>query len=156
MTGLVDGSPADAAGLLVGDIIVGFDGEPVQEPEQLVMRLRGDRVGKRRGADGLLRAGAAHDVAGDRRRAALDDGRAGKLGSTWPIPFASSSRGSDADERAELAGARASDAALGDWSATRRAADVVVVLSPRRGRGCQRQHAGRSAHVTADPTCRER
>jgi S1-C subfamily serine protease len=39
-------SPADAAGLLVGDLVVGFDGEPVDEPEALVTRLRGDRVGK--------------------------------------------------------------------------------------------------------------
>jgi S1-C subfamily serine protease len=46
VTALVDESPADAAGLLVGDIIVGFEGTVVQEPEQLVMLLRGDRVGK--------------------------------------------------------------------------------------------------------------
>jgi S1-C subfamily serine protease len=39
-------SPADAAGLLVGDVIVGFDGEAVEDGEALVTRLRGDRVGK--------------------------------------------------------------------------------------------------------------
>lgn len=39
-------SPAEAGGLLIGDIIVAFGGEAVQEPEELVMRLRGDRVGK--------------------------------------------------------------------------------------------------------------
>jgi S1-C subfamily serine protease len=39
-------SPAEAAGLLVGDVIVGFDGEPVEDGEDLVTRLRGDRVGK--------------------------------------------------------------------------------------------------------------
>jgi S1-C subfamily serine protease len=39
-------SPADAAGLLVGDLIIGFDGEPVEDGETLVMRLRGDRVGQ--------------------------------------------------------------------------------------------------------------
>ena len=39
-------SPADAAGLLVGDLIVGFDGEPVGNGEDLVTRLRGNRVGK--------------------------------------------------------------------------------------------------------------
>jgi S1-C subfamily serine protease len=38
-------SPADNAGLLVGDVIVGFGGEPVQEPEDLINRLRGNRVG---------------------------------------------------------------------------------------------------------------
>ena len=46
VTGVVHDSPAEAAGLLVGDIIVGFDGQPVQEPEALVTLLRGDRVGK--------------------------------------------------------------------------------------------------------------
>jgi S1-C subfamily serine protease len=46
VTGIVHDSPAEAAGLLVGDIIVGFDGQPVQEPEALVTLLRGDRVGK--------------------------------------------------------------------------------------------------------------
>ena len=69
MTGLVDGSPADQAGLLVGDIIVGFEGGVVQEPEQLVMRLRGERVGKPATLT-LLRAGATHDVpvtVGERR-----------------------------------------------------------------------------------------
>jgi len=38
-------SPAETGGLLVGDLIVGFDGEAVQEPEELVTRLRGNRVG---------------------------------------------------------------------------------------------------------------
>jgi S1-C subfamily serine protease len=38
-------SPADAAGLLIGDVIVGFDGDAVQDPAELVTRLRGNRVG---------------------------------------------------------------------------------------------------------------
>lgn len=38
-------SPADHAGLLVGDIVVGFDGQAVNEPEDLVTRLRGNRIG---------------------------------------------------------------------------------------------------------------
>ena len=46
VTGIVADSPADAAGLLVGDVIVSFDGQPVEEPESLVTLLRGDRVGK--------------------------------------------------------------------------------------------------------------
>jgi S1-C subfamily serine protease len=37
-------SPAESGGLLVGDVIVGFGGEAVQEPEELVTRLRGNRV----------------------------------------------------------------------------------------------------------------
>jgi S1-C subfamily serine protease len=70
VTGLVEGSPADAAGLLVGDVIVGFEGEPVQEPDQLVMRLRGDRVGKAASVT-ILRGSAAQDVSitvGEKRR----------------------------------------------------------------------------------------
>ena len=39
-------SPADAAGLLVGDIIVAFDRQAVHDAEELMTRLRGDRVGK--------------------------------------------------------------------------------------------------------------
>lgn len=38
-------SPAESGGLLVGDVIVGFDGEAVEEPAELVTRLRGNRVG---------------------------------------------------------------------------------------------------------------
>jgi serine protease DegQ len=54
-------SPADAAGLLVGDVIVGFDGEPVQDGEQLVTRLRGDRVGRSLPVT-VIRGAAAVDV----------------------------------------------------------------------------------------------
>ena len=46
VTGVVASGPADAAGILVGDVIVAFEGQPVQDPEALVTRLRGDRVGK--------------------------------------------------------------------------------------------------------------
>lgn len=46
VTALVDGSPADTAGLLVGDIIVGFGETLVQDPEQLLMLLHGDRIGQ--------------------------------------------------------------------------------------------------------------
>lgn len=70
VTGLVPGSPADTAGLLVGDLIVSFDGSVVQEPEQLVVRLRGDRVGKP-AALTVLRGGVATEVSitvGERRR----------------------------------------------------------------------------------------
>jgi serine protease Do len=45
VTGLVAASPAEAAGLLVGDIIVGFDGQAVDEPETLITLLRGNRIG---------------------------------------------------------------------------------------------------------------
>ena len=39
-------SPAETAGLLVGDIIVAFDRQAVHDGEELLTRLRGDRVGK--------------------------------------------------------------------------------------------------------------
>jgi S1-C subfamily serine protease len=54
-------SPAETAGLLIGDLIVGFDGEAVQDGEELVMRLRGDRVGRTLPLT-VLRGGAALDV----------------------------------------------------------------------------------------------
>ncbi|HUQ87318.1 MAG TPA: PDZ domain-containing protein [Vicinamibacterales bacterium] len=38
-------SPAERGGLLVGDVIVGFAGEAVNDPESLVTRLRGNTVG---------------------------------------------------------------------------------------------------------------
>lgn len=38
-------SPAEQGGLLVGDVIVGFAGEAVDDPEALVTRLRGNKVG---------------------------------------------------------------------------------------------------------------
>jgi serine protease DegQ len=38
-------SPAEQGGLLVGDVIVGFAGEAVDDPEALLTRLRGNKVG---------------------------------------------------------------------------------------------------------------
>jgi len=38
-------SPAEHGGLLVGDVIVGFDGEAIEDAESLVTRLRGNKVG---------------------------------------------------------------------------------------------------------------
>jgi S1-C subfamily serine protease len=38
-------SPAERGGLLVGDVIVGFAGEAIGDPESLVTRLRGKTVG---------------------------------------------------------------------------------------------------------------
>ena len=54
-------SPADAAGLLVGDVIVAFDGEPVHDGEALVTRLRGNRIGKAVPVT-VLRGAAAGEV----------------------------------------------------------------------------------------------
>jgi S1-C subfamily serine protease len=43
---LTPGAPADAAGLLVGDAMLEFDGHAVESPEDLLDLLVGDRVGK--------------------------------------------------------------------------------------------------------------
>jgi serine protease DegQ len=50
--------PAARAGVLVGDIIVAFDGQPVESPEDLLDLLTGDRVGRDVSLD-LLRAGTS-------------------------------------------------------------------------------------------------
>jgi len=44
--GVAPDSPADAAGLLVGDVLVGFDGQNVDDPETLLSLLTVDRVGR--------------------------------------------------------------------------------------------------------------
>jgi S1-C subfamily serine protease len=61
VVGLTAGSPASAAGILVGDIILEFDGHPVESPDDLLGLLAGDRVG-RQATIRALRGGAAVDV----------------------------------------------------------------------------------------------
>jgi S1-C subfamily serine protease len=39
-------SPAEVGGLMVGDIIIGFAGEPVSDPDDLLTRLAGEVVGQ--------------------------------------------------------------------------------------------------------------
>ena len=46
VVGVTTGSPAAESGLLVGDVIVDFDGEAVESPEDLLDLLLGDRVGR--------------------------------------------------------------------------------------------------------------
>jgi S1-C subfamily serine protease len=46
VTGVAAGTPAEQAGLLVGDIVVGFAGTSVDEPESLLALLTADRVGQ--------------------------------------------------------------------------------------------------------------
>jgi S1-C subfamily serine protease len=43
---VTNGTPADAAGVLVGDVMLDFDGHPVESPEDLLDLLLGERVGK--------------------------------------------------------------------------------------------------------------
>ena len=54
-------SPADAAGLMVGDLVLDFDGQPVSTPEQLLDLLTDRRVGQTVIAR-TLRGGTARDV----------------------------------------------------------------------------------------------
>lgn len=45
VVGVEDGSPAGEGGLLLGDIIAMLDGQPVEDTEDLLMLLTGERVG---------------------------------------------------------------------------------------------------------------
>jgi serine protease DegQ len=55
-------SPASRAGVLVGDIILAFDGQPIESAEDLLDLLTGSRV-NREASLHILRAGTATDVA---------------------------------------------------------------------------------------------
>jgi S1-C subfamily serine protease len=46
VVGVTEDSPAATAGLLVGDVVVAFDGHPVESPEELLDLLGGDRAGR--------------------------------------------------------------------------------------------------------------
>ncbi len=46
LVGVEEDSPASKSGLLVGDILVSLDGEPITDPDQLLARLVGEIVGK--------------------------------------------------------------------------------------------------------------
>jgi S1-C subfamily serine protease len=46
IVGVTTGSPAATCGLMVGDVILDFDGHAVDSPEDLLDLLRGDRVGR--------------------------------------------------------------------------------------------------------------
>ena len=47
VVGITAGSPAEAAGLIVGDVVLEFAGSPVQSPDDLLDRLTADRVGQK-------------------------------------------------------------------------------------------------------------
>src|SRR6185295_18200537 len=46
VVGVTSGSPAAAAGVLVGDVLLEFDGQQIESPEDLLDLLLGDRVGR--------------------------------------------------------------------------------------------------------------
>lgn len=47
VVGVTSGGPAEAAGIIVGDLMLDFNGTPVQSAEELLDRLTGDQVGQR-------------------------------------------------------------------------------------------------------------
>lgn len=59
--GVAADSPADAAGLLVGDVLVGFDGHDIDDPETLLGLLTADRVGRELPL-AVVRGGASQQV----------------------------------------------------------------------------------------------
>ena len=59
--GVTPGSPAEQAGILVGDVIVQFDGQAVQGPDDLLDLLSGQRVGQTVPVR-LLRGDAAREI----------------------------------------------------------------------------------------------
>ncbi|MGH9314550.1 MAG: S1C family serine protease [Vicinamibacterales bacterium] len=61
VTSVTPGSPADEGGVLVGDVILEFDGHAVESPEELLELLTGDRVG-RVAPLRVLRGGQAQDL----------------------------------------------------------------------------------------------
>ena len=61
IVGVTPESPAAAAGLMLGDILLTFDGQPIRSAEDLLDLLVGDRVGRALSAS-VLRGGARVDV----------------------------------------------------------------------------------------------
>ena len=58
---ITPGSPAEAAGVIVGDILLEFDGKPTESPEDLLDLLIGNRIGRPVPAR-TSRGGTARDV----------------------------------------------------------------------------------------------
>lgn len=56
VVGVDDGGPANKAGVLLGDVVIMFDGEAIEDPGELMAALSGDRVGNEVEID-VIRAG---------------------------------------------------------------------------------------------------
>jgi serine protease DegQ len=61
LIGIEKDSPAEAAGLMVGDIIVAIDGQPVRDHDELFARLSGDVIDKSTPVE-VLRGGQPHSL----------------------------------------------------------------------------------------------
>jgi S1-C subfamily serine protease len=61
LVGVEDDSPAGRGGLLVGDILVGLQGQPLQDADDLAARLVGDLVGQPAALE-VLRGGQPHTL----------------------------------------------------------------------------------------------
>jgi S1-C subfamily serine protease len=61
LVGVEKKSPASEAGLMVGDILVGFAGQPVSDPDELLSLLTGDVVGRPTAVE-IVRAGNLQEV----------------------------------------------------------------------------------------------
>src|SRR5262249_11108809 len=61
VVGVTSGSPAAAAGMLVGDVLLEFDGRAIESPRELLDLLLGDRVGRAVPLK-LLRGGTVTDI----------------------------------------------------------------------------------------------
>ena len=61
VVGVTPGGPAAGAGILVGDLVVAFDGQPIESSEDLLDLLTGHRIG-RQVTVRILRAGSATEL----------------------------------------------------------------------------------------------
>jgi len=59
--GVDAGGPAQKAGLLLGDVLITFDGQPVADPAELLAAMSSDRVGAEVEV-GVIRAGRGEKV----------------------------------------------------------------------------------------------
>ena len=61
VVGVTSNGPAAAGGLLVGDVLLEFDGHPIESPEDLLDVLVGDRIGRKAQLQ-VLRGGTAVEL----------------------------------------------------------------------------------------------